>query len=50
MDSKVVYPSKQRPGSFPAIMQYKKEPIVGRPISAKENLKKVFNGGNTSLI
>ncbi|MBC5997705.1 methyltransferase [Romboutsia ilealis] len=36
--------SRQRPNSFGYMMQQIKEPILGRPISPKENLRRVFAG------
>lgn len=44
MKSKQNVPSKQRPGSFGWLMQQDKPPIVGRPITPKENMLRIFTG------
>lgn len=44
MSEKIVYATKQRPGSFPYFIQKKQEKITNRPISPKENMRRIFTG------
>ncbi len=44
MDHPQIIPSKQRPGSFGCMVQQISVPITGRPITPKENLRRVFAG------
>lgn len=38
--------SRQRPNSWGSLMQEKKDPIINRPITAKENWRRVLSGEN----
>ncbi len=42
--NRIIPESKQRVGSFPWMLQRTPQPIAGRPITPKENLRRVFSG------
>lgn len=44
MEKSVYPPSKQRPNSFPYLVQQYKPPIVGRKITERENMLRVIKG------